>query len=1730
MQSTCAFGILQVGVQSPRARVLTHAAGQEVYYLSHSVHFTQRCLYILTWTPPQPASHAGALSPPLTLEQLLDDLRLWLQMLAQHVPNAKLILVGTRDDGSDKYQSMRSHIEAAVDAEIEQLNWRVGPECRELRRMEGECERAVAEAKERWTASEVGRQFEGGLSDSSDDCELEAKWWEQQRDADVGLEEWQRRIAKEIADGMKRAQMLRQRIELMGDGTARLERVAREQSFSLDCLSGRGVAGLQAQLSGLCLSHVLGMGQQLPGWWLLALNALQEGASSEPMTKAAAIECIRRAVRALSSPDAHPDSSIWAILTFWADLGRIFVYEDFVLPDPLRLVELIKPLLHHDPPFLMDEACSEEHKALLLPGCSELSSRSVCLGYLRRLKHQAVLHRDMLPLLRAWTTSCDFHEAMLKFLTDCHLICPACAASDASSEVLVTARSRDLPAFYAPYPPALVAGLKGDGLSRHEELHRKHEILHFRFDNLISSSDSCRVLFLLSRHHIGIISRLQAFVHSARPGKINMISKAGKDCLFICRGRRVLPDLNQHCCSVRVLPCCSDAGALGGLAAFFENDGPLSKKSDRQRCGVVVAANDIALLTFMVRCIEETVTRWSICADSQCYVQGPSENCPFIRFASPAQTDACALALSSVLTGNVWNAVVPGVSARDIFPRQRRCAVFLSCVSAVSDNTCTRYACQILRNGFQEAALCSVWMDCADASQSRPWKVLVREGLQAANVYIVCLTPLYLTRPNCLAELNDILTLLEMFPDRKHIIIMPLHPAMTACGRRHILDTRFVLLPDYYQASGPPVMRKHVLSSVSLALLERLSIYDPDLDQPDLWTEKCLDAEPWLSTSPEGVPNIKWNGAEAMFDMCRAIVDEESRGLTGLLMCADDKPIAGFPFLDERKCESSPPSQTALSSEVSRSSIVDSVDGFEAVFHLFSKADAVHLSGFGVTPNQLCDLLQNSNDLGRFPRYLQRVFRQVNYLSAASAVGGCEDLSAFLEWAISPPEKPASRKVVCRVEGSDDVLLLHALFKLKMQCLKRVPASWKEFSYSCDSAVVKIRDRKVLVANEEFDVSSFHRVRSLQGMAKLKNKKENPDFELRWMNVDDHDLNAFETRARHPDRANDMRMFTWRWGRAIENYLLPVTAPAALYMQGDSAASKLTAEVFVAIARRFFPVVSEMESQKGRLCGHLALKWNDLIGSGWKACLSQQKWGSLLHSADVRVHLDPDTKSAAESLRNFSIELLGVAALLVVKHDVVYGSRGSRADEWLVHMAAVRSEVRQGKYDVLSARANVEKVDWKRACMTMLALPAAKTNIPLNRGDADDSALWFNLPAVCSFLANVCSCKWLGDVLGNHADAASLKQAAASVLNLIQHALCVLLLGCDPAYCAPQSMLLSTTECPCFLPLVGCEGNAGDKQKKIGKCAITRCFHCGRDGTLHALRQHRPSSPPPLDFLVELCRVGSVGWEAHAYMEAVHGRTHLGVEFTAAHISESHRLYEQYLSALLFGTAVDSARYLEMTAPAVPAVTVYAITDGKTRDGQMLPLLELRRAEFDRVCGHIQVLIEAPADASAAGTPTAPASSAVAAAGGGRAAMFSALPCTGGASRPATSSRAPPHAAPVTAPAVSSSAKIATSAVMSAASAVLLDVPSTDAMQSRHMAVFSASKAPVFLEMPADCTLPALIVPSSLEADAALPGLLSICAASAASAASGAVKRDILIGLALAATCFFVAAVIKRRH
>ena len=55
-----------------------------------------------------------------------------------------------------------------------------------------------------------------------------------------------------------------------------------------------------------------------------------------------------------------------------------------------------------------------------------------------------------------------------------------------------------------------------------------------------------------------------------------------------------------------------------------------------------------------------------------------------------------------------------------------------------------------------------------------------REALCAASVIIVCLTPTYITRPNCLRELRWALDFAAA--GKKRVVLLPLHPAMTYGG------------------------------------------------------------------------------------------------------------------------------------------------------------------------------------------------------------------------------------------------------------------------------------------------------------------------------------------------------------------------------------------------------------------------------------------------------------------------------------------------------------------------------------------------------------------------------------------------------------------------------------------------------------------------------------------------------------------------------------------------------------------------------------------------------------------------------------------------------------------------------------------------------------------------------------------------------------------------------------
>jgi GTPase SAR1 family protein len=59
-------------------------AGQELSYLSHSVHLSARCVYVLVWSPRKEADESSR----ETVDSIVQPMFEWLQILSSHVPDA----------------------------------------------------------------------------------------------------------------------------------------------------------------------------------------------------------------------------------------------------------------------------------------------------------------------------------------------------------------------------------------------------------------------------------------------------------------------------------------------------------------------------------------------------------------------------------------------------------------------------------------------------------------------------------------------------------------------------------------------------------------------------------------------------------------------------------------------------------------------------------------------------------------------------------------------------------------------------------------------------------------------------------------------------------------------------------------------------------------------------------------------------------------------------------------------------------------------------------------------------------------------------------------------------------------------------------------------------------------------------------------------------------------------------------------------------------------------------------------------------------------------------------------------------------------------------------------------------------------------------------------------------------------------------------------------------------
>jgi hypothetical protein len=191
-------------------------------------------------------------------------------------------------------------------------------------------------------------------------------------------------------------------------------------------------------------------------------------------------------------------------LEFWSLLGRVFVHDGHFLRDPRLLVDLIKPLVHHD---VMNRTYRKE----FLLNATDFS----CDELLELLQKDAVLDHRLLPKLKSWTlSSAQARLSMLEFFQDTFII-SAIHARD-SGGGLDQQRSLIIARLFDP----------SDGASQ-----RKVDALA----DGAAASAVFHAVYALPSAHIGIIAHVMVTVLSLQPKKIRLVSSFSQD--HVCMER-----------------------------------------------------------------------------------------------------------------------------------------------------------------------------------------------------------------------------------------------------------------------------------------------------------------------------------------------------------------------------------------------------------------------------------------------------------------------------------------------------------------------------------------------------------------------------------------------------------------------------------------------------------------------------------------------------------------------------------------------------------------------------------------------------------------------------------------------------------------------------------------------------------------------------------------------------------------------------------------------------------------------------------------------------------------------------------------------------------------------------------------------------------------------------------------------------------------------------------------
>jgi hypothetical protein len=747
--------------------------GQDVYLLSHTVHFTHRCIYMLLWRPFE------------STDTILSRVSLWLESLCVHVPDASIVLIGSHCKSvspEDKFAELSAKIEVAVRLKLQELNETTRLEVDNLRSQLSDAVtkkqqlRDVYERKAAMSLHDANFLVRYGHVDGPKEL------FAARKEASCFLPRSLRLCAAEVHQAFEREEVLHTRLQrLLGirNGASPDGRAACQMTLyckNVDSVEGHGIRELRSWIYSHCQSLPF-MGEMIPSKWIAIAEVFKHFGDSV-LSRRDAITLVRQHFNPMMHHANLNDDEIWSIIDFWSLVGRIFVHDLQVLRDPSILISLLKPLLHHKPLQMMRLPVYQN--LLVQSSLQRADTRVELSSLLNQLDSLDELPLQLLDHLSAWSDlSSEQRSSMLAFFESSRLMCRVTQRPDVR---LITSRVRSKPP------------LTGDV-------------------DRITAGSAYHALYLLPLNQIALIAYLQTAVCSFKLECVNLVNRSGCDSLVVYR----MDD-----------PSCACVFSVENFVAGVEQNQRFNslcaRLGDPFSCVLRVASSDFGMFKFAAACADSVIDSGSFASRLQCWVtvncaasSGSAIGMTWTLFRNSIQHSQprrllCSLSLSRALACNLHEDVVPGHSIMRMF--QPRSTIFVS--HAWDDGT--GEFIQRLKTHLELQTLASVWVDTDGLNQKQ--EILIpafRYALCQARVVCVVLTPSYLTRPNCLRELRWALD----FEKAGHlrVVLLSMHPAVTFDGRLQLVQDG--LLKGMLFSSKEKKVKR--ICPEAIALVERLN-------------------------------------------------------------------------------------------------------------------------------------------------------------------------------------------------------------------------------------------------------------------------------------------------------------------------------------------------------------------------------------------------------------------------------------------------------------------------------------------------------------------------------------------------------------------------------------------------------------------------------------------------------------------------------------------------------------------------------------------------------------------------------------------------------------------------------------------------------------------------------------------------------------------------------------------